>query len=44
VGFGLSANINNHLDVRLAVGWPLRDSVNTSAYDPRVYFSLGGQF
>ncbi|MEI2725837.1 MAG: ShlB/FhaC/HecB family hemolysin secretion/activation protein [Verrucomicrobiota bacterium] len=44
VGFGLSANINNHVDVRLAVGWPLRDSINTSACDPRVYVSLGGQF
>jgi hemolysin activation/secretion protein len=43
-GFGVSANLNNHLDLRIAVGWPLRSSVNTSAYDPRVYFSLGGQF
>lgn len=44
VGFGLSANINNHVDVRLTVGWPLRDSINTAAYEPRVYLSLGGQF
>jgi len=44
MGFGLSANINNHMDVRVAVGWPLRDSINVSAYHPRVYFTLGGQF
>lgn len=43
-GFGLSANVNNHLDMRIAVGWPLRDSFNTEAYEPRVNFSLGGQF
>ncbi len=43
-GFGLSANINNRVDMRIAVGWPLLDSANTSAGDPRVYFSLGGQF
>jgi hemolysin activation/secretion protein len=43
-GFGLSANINNHVDTRIVVGWPLADSANTRAGDPRVYFSLGGQF
>ena len=43
-GFGLSANINNHLDMRITVGWPLLDTFNTRAGDPRVYFSLGGQF
>ncbi len=43
-GFSLSANINNHLDMRITVGWPLRDSFNTQAYEPRVNFSLGGQF
>ncbi|MFO1511710.1 MAG: POTRA domain-containing protein [Verrucomicrobiota bacterium] len=43
-GFGLSANINNHFDVKIAVGWPLADSANTEAYQPRVLFSLGGQF
>jgi len=43
-GFGVSGNINNHFDVKITVGWPLRDSANTSAYEPSVYFSLGGQF
>lgn len=43
-GFGVSANINNRFDLRLAVAWPLRDSANTSINDPRAYFSLGGQF
>jgi hemolysin activation/secretion protein len=43
-GLGLSANINNRFDLRVVVGWPLRDSGNTSANDPRAYFSLGGQF
>ena len=43
-GFGLSANINNHFAVKIAVGWPLADSPNTEAYQPRVMFSLGGQF
>lgn len=43
-GFGVSANINHHLDMRITVGWPLRDSFNTQAYEPRVNFSLGGQF
>ncbi len=43
-GFGLSANINNHFDAKVAVGWPLADSANTQAYQPRVLFSLGGQF
>lgn len=43
-GFGLSANFNNHVDARLTLGWPLVDSLNTQAYEPRAYFSLGGQF
>lgn len=43
-GLGASANINNHFDMRIAVGWPLRDSQNGSAYDPHAYFSVGGQF
>ena len=38
----LAAALIKHL--RVAVGWPLRDSINVSAYDPRVYFTLGGQF
>src|SRR5262245_45925329 len=28
-GFGLSANINNHVDTRITVAWPLRNSANT---------------
>lgn len=44
VGFGLSANINNHFDMRIAVGWPLLDTANTRAGEPRAYFSVGGQF
>lgn len=43
-GFGVSANINNHFDVRLAVGWPLLTSANSFAGDPRAHFSVGGQF
>ncbi len=43
-GFGLSGNINNHLDARITVAWPFRNSANTRAYDPRLNFSLGGQF
>lgn len=43
-GFGVSANVNNHFDVRVTVGWPLLDSPNRRAGDPRAYFSVGGQF
>ena len=43
-GFGLSGNINNHIDVRVTVAWPLFNTANTTAPDPRVYFTLGGQF
>ncbi|HEX5223170.1 MAG TPA: POTRA domain-containing protein [Verrucomicrobiae bacterium] len=43
-GFGLSANINNRVDVKIAVAWPLAHSPNTEAYQPRAMFSLGGQF
>jgi len=43
-GLSLSANINNHVDTRITVAWPLRNSPNTAAFEPRVYFSLGGQF
>jgi len=44
VGFALSANINNRMDARITVGVPLRNSANTEVGNPRVYFSLGGQF
>jgi hemolysin activation/secretion protein len=43
-GFGVSANINNALDMRISVGIPLIDSANTVAGDPHAYFSVGGQF
>lgn len=43
-GIGASANVNNVLDVRLSIGWPLIDSPNRKAGDPRAYFSVGGQF
>ena len=44
-GLGISANINNHLDARLTVGWPLRNSPNTTVNGtPRANFSIGGQF
>jgi hemolysin activation/secretion protein len=44
VGFGLSANVNNRFDMRLTLGWPLMDSLNTPTREPRAYFSFGGQF
>jgi hemolysin activation/secretion protein len=43
-GFGVSANLNNRVDLRIVVGWPLFETLNTESGDPRVYFSLGGQF
>ena len=43
-GFGLSANINNRVDAKLIVGWPLEDSANTRAGDVRANFSIGAQF
>jgi hemolysin activation/secretion protein len=43
-GFGLFASVNNYLDMRVVLAWPLADSINTSAGRPRAYFSLGGQF
>jgi hemolysin activation/secretion protein len=43
-GFGLSANINNHLEARVAVAWPMFDSPNTHAGLPFVHFAFGAQF
>lgn len=43
-GLGVSANVNNQLDMRLTVGWPFVDAANRSAFTPRAYFSLGVQF
>jgi hemolysin activation/secretion protein len=44
VGFGLSANFNNHLDMNITLGWPLLNSADTRAGGPRACFSFGGQF
>ena len=43
-GVGISANINNLVDLRLTIGWPLLDTANTPGRSPRAYFSLGGLF
>lgn len=43
-GLGISANVNSHVDMRIAVGWPLRDSANSVVGEPRAYLSLGGEF
>jgi hemolysin activation/secretion protein len=44
VGFGLSANINNHFDLRVAVGWPLIATPFSRAGEPHTHFALEGQF
>lgn len=44
VGAGVSANLDNHFDLRVIVGWPLIDTPSTTAGDPRAYLSVGGQF
>ena len=43
-GFGLSANVNNCLDARLILAWPLLATPNTARGDMRANFSIGGQF
>lgn len=43
-GLGLSANINNHLDARLVIAWPLLTSANTLSGTTHAYFTIGGQF
>jgi hemolysin activation/secretion protein len=43
-GFGLSANVNNRLDARLTVAWPLLTTPNTERGDVHAYLSIGGQF
>jgi hemolysin activation/secretion protein len=43
-GFGVSANINNHLEARVNVAWPVFDSANSRAGLPFVHFALGAQF
>jgi hemolysin activation/secretion protein len=43
-GFGLSANVNNHWDARVAIAWPLLSTANTPRGETRVAFTIGGQF
>ncbi|MCC7375547.1 MAG: BamA/TamA family outer membrane protein [Verrucomicrobiales bacterium] len=43
-GAGISASLDQYIDLRIIVGWPLLDTPNTPAGDPRAYFTLGGQF
>jgi hemolysin activation/secretion protein len=43
-GFGLSANINNHVEARVSVAWAAFDSANTHAGQPVARFAFGMQF
>jgi hemolysin activation/secretion protein len=43
-GFGLSANLDNHLDARMSLAWPFCSTPNTVREDLRANFSIGGQF
>jgi len=43
-GFGLSANVNNHVEARLTIAWPLLSTPNTERDEARANFSIGGQF
>ena len=43
-GLTLSANVNNKVDMRFTLGWPLTDSAHRQKHDARVNFSVGGQF
>jgi hemolysin activation/secretion protein/AraC-like DNA-binding protein len=43
-GFGVTANIGNHLDARLMVAWPLISQNLASAGTTQVYFAVGAQF
>lgn len=43
-GFGLSADLNNHLEARVSVAWPFLSTPNTTRDDVRANFSIGGQF
>lgn len=44
VGVGVSASLNNNLDLKVTLGWPLIDSVNSQRGEPRANLSVGGQF
>jgi hemolysin activation/secretion protein len=43
-GFGVYGNINNHLEARINVAWPVFDSANSRAGLPFVHFAVGVQF
>lgn len=43
-GLALLANINNHVDAKVTVAWPLLKTANTPGGATQVIFSLGGQF
>jgi hemolysin activation/secretion protein len=43
-GFGFTANIGNHLDGRLTVGWPLIGQNLAPAGTTHIYFGIGAQF
>lgn len=44
VGCGVSANVNNRLETRVVVAFPLQETDNTPEGDPRACFTIGGQF
>jgi hemolysin activation/secretion protein len=44
VGFGFSASVSEHLDMRLQLGVPLLDTRTTRSGTLRVTFGLGAQF
>jgi len=43
-GCGVSANVNNHLEAKVFVAFPLLGTDNTQKDDPRACFTIGGQF
>jgi hemolysin activation/secretion protein len=43
-GFGVTANIGNHLDARLTVAWPLISQNLAAAGTIHIYFGIGAQF
>lgn len=43
-GFGVSASLNNVMDLKITVGWPLMETINSGRGEPRATISIGGQF
>lgn len=43
-GLGVSASLNQKVELKITLGVPLADTYNTRTREPRVHFSLGGQF